>query len=142
MANPVIHAKSSVKRWGGQISDYLRIHEAMDGSKAACASNQHRVVWHSSYGACVLVPMVFGPFITNSDGKDVSTKDIAEQHILEDYRMKFIPTLQDYIDHMENAPWMNNAMLDDVPNSVKNMRREKDCVGNGTEFIDMAVGKD
>ena len=142
MANPVIHAKSSVKKWGGTLENYLPIHKAMDGSKSACASNQHRVVWHSSYGACVLVPMVFGDYITNSDGKQVSTKDIAEQHILEDFRMKFIPTLQDYIDHMENPLWMNNAMGDDVPNSVKNMRRPKDVAGEESFELGPVVGKD
>jgi hypothetical protein len=56
--------------------------------------------------------------------------------------MKFVPTAQDYIDHMENAPWMNNAMGDDVPNSVKNMLREKDVVGNGSEAAEIMVGKD
>jgi hypothetical protein len=27
MANPLIHSKSSVKRWGGKVEDYLPIHE-------------------------------------------------------------------------------------------------------------------
>ena len=27
MANPLIHSKSSVKRWGGSVEDYLPIHD-------------------------------------------------------------------------------------------------------------------
>ena len=27
MANPLIHSKSSVKRWGGKVEDYLPIHQ-------------------------------------------------------------------------------------------------------------------
>ena len=26
MANPMIHSKSSVKRWGGVVEDYIAIH--------------------------------------------------------------------------------------------------------------------
>ncbi len=35
---------------------------------------------------------VFGANITNSDGKKVSVRDIGEQHVVEYYRGKFIPT--------------------------------------------------
>ena len=27
MANPLIHSKSSVKRWGGKVEDYIEIHD-------------------------------------------------------------------------------------------------------------------
>ena len=33
------------------------------------------------------------------NGRKVSTKDICERHILEDYRMKFIPTPQDWLEN-------------------------------------------
>ena len=38
MANPEIHSKSSVKRWGGKVEDYIAIHELIDSPKA---SNDH-----------------------------------------------------------------------------------------------------
>lgn len=42
--------------------------------------------------------------------KEVSVRDVCEQHILEDFGNKFIPTPQDYLEHMEFQPWMNNAV--------------------------------
>ena len=39
MANPEIHSKSSVKRWGGKIEDYIAIHELIDSPKATMNNN-------------------------------------------------------------------------------------------------------
>ncbi len=39
-----------------------------------------------------LCEQVFGANITNSDGKKVSVRDIGEQHVVEYYRGKLIPT--------------------------------------------------
>jgi hypothetical protein len=33
-------------------------------------------------------------------------------HIAEDFRMKFVPTPQDYLQHMQVQPWMNNGVRD------------------------------
>lgn len=46
----------------------------------------------------------------NSDGKKVHIRDIAEQHILEDFRMRFIPSLSDYLNNMTLKAWMNNGV--------------------------------
>ena len=55
----------------------------------------------------------------NSDGKKVHVRDIAEQHILEDFRMRFIPSLSDYVNNMQLKGWMNNGMSENVNNDVK-----------------------
>ena len=34
MAHPLQHAKSSVRKWGGVVEDYLEIHEWFDETKA------------------------------------------------------------------------------------------------------------
>jgi hypothetical protein len=94
---PHIHAESSAKQFGGKPEDYLPIHELMDSS--------------------MLLERIFGSTITNSDGKKVSVRDIGEQHVLEDYRGKFIPSGQDWIQHVEYADWMNNG--NGEPASVK-----------------------
>jgi len=52
----------------------------------------------------------------NSDGKKVHVRDIAEQHILEDFRMRFIPSLSDYTNNMRLRGWMNNGMSDNLDN--------------------------
>lgn len=100
---PLIHAKSSAKKWGGIPEDYMPIHDFMDSSKAALPDVRHRAILHSSFGIYI-VEKVFGTHFKNSDGKDVSTRDIAEQHVLED--LKFIPTLDKWFATMQIEDWM------------------------------------
>lgn len=52
----------------------------------------------------------------NSDGKKVHVRDIAEQHILEDFRMRFIPSLSDYLQNMSLKGWMNNGISEKLTN--------------------------
>ena len=110
MANPLIHSKSSVKRWGGNVDDYLPIHELIDSPKSTMNNNSSRLLTHNTWFAYTIIPKVFGYNITNSDGKSVDTVDIAMLHIAEDFRMKFVPTPQDYLQHLEVQPWMNNGI--------------------------------
>lgn len=109
MSKPYIHAKSSARRYGGVPEDYMPIHNLMDSSKAAMADQRHRALTHNSWFIGFVVEKVFGSTITNSDGKVVSVRDVAEQHVLEDYGGRFIPTVQDYFEEMELLPWMNNG---------------------------------
>jgi hypothetical protein len=110
MANPLIHSKSSVKRWGGKVEDYLAIHELIDSPKATMNNNSSRLMTHNTWFAYTIIPKVFGYNITNSDGKSVDTTDIAMLHIAEDFRMKFIPTPQDYLKHLQVQEWMCNGV--------------------------------
>jgi len=112
MANPLIHSKSSVKRWGGKVEDYLPIHELNDSPKMTMNNNSARLMTHNTWFAYHIIPKIFGYNITNSDGKSVDCVDIAMLHIAEDFRMKFVPTPQDYLKHLEVQPWMNNGVKD------------------------------
>ena len=99
--NPYKHAEISVKHRGGKIDDYYPIHAFMDSTKELCSDNRHRIL-HNLWGVRRVIIPLFGHTITNSDGKTISVKDICEQdHILPDYRNKFIPTLQDFVDAIE-----------------------------------------
>lgn len=120
MAAPFKHAESSAKKFGGTPEDFLEIHKFMDSSKECIADNRHRCLYHHSYGCSVIIPRIFGEYITTSEGRKVSTKDIAEQHVLEDFGMKFIPTLQDYLENVEFQEWMNNGRFG-VPNSARKL---------------------
>ena len=102
MANPLVHSKSSVKRWGGEVGDYLLIHELLDSPKATMNNNSSRLLTHNTWFAYHIIPKIFGYNITNSDGKSIDTVDIAMLHIAEDFRMKFVPTAQDYLKDLEN----------------------------------------
>jgi len=110
MANPMIHAKSSVKRWGGKVEDYIAIHELLDSPKATMNNNTSRMLTHNIWFIYHIIPKIFGYNITNSDGKSVDPVDIAMLHVAEDFRMKFVPTVQDYLKHMEVQTWMCNGV--------------------------------
>lgn len=112
MANPMIHARSSVKRWGGKVEDYIAIHELIDSPKATMNNNSARVLTHNTWFAYTIIPKIFGYNIVNSDGKSVDTVDIAMLHLAEDFRFRGIPTPQDYLQHLEVQPWMNNGVKD------------------------------
>ena len=118
MANPLKHAKSSVKIWRGKVDDYLEIHSKLDCSKKYFPDNRHRMLTHNMFFVYEVMIPLYGEYITNSDGKKVSVKDICEYHILEDYRMKFIPTPQDWIENIQMVSWMRNG-FGEVPSSAK-----------------------
>ena len=103
MSKALVHARSSARRWGGQPEDYLAIHEKMDSTKSAHAEVTHRCVFHSAFGIYIIED-IFGRTITNSDGKEVFVRDVAEQHVLED--LGFIPSLSDWLKEMPCKPWM------------------------------------
>jgi hypothetical protein len=100
---PFIHAKSSARKYGGKYQDYLDIHEFMDSSKATLGDVRHRAILHSTFG-CYIVQQMFGNVRTNSDGKDYSTRDIAEDHCMED--LGFIPTVEHWLGNMKIQGWM------------------------------------
>jgi hypothetical protein len=118
MAHPLKHAQSSVKIWKGKTEDYIDIHSKLDCSKKYFPDNRHRILTHNMFFVFEVIIPLFGEYITNSDGRQVSVKDICEYHILEDFRMKFIPTPQDWIENIPLMSWMQNG-IGDPPSSAK-----------------------
>lgn len=108
---PNIHAKSSARKYGGKMEDYLPIHQLMDSTKGALGDNRHRCVTHNAdfIRPGGMLETIFGVTITNSDGREVAVRDIGEQHILEDFGGKFIPTLQDWLQGLPMEDWMNGG---------------------------------
>lgn len=100
---PYLHGNVSVRKWGGKPEDYQEIHDFLDCSKAAHPDMRHRAILHNSLGPYI-AERVFGVNIVNSDGKKVSVRDVAEQHILDD--MGTIPRLSDYLDGMPMYDWL------------------------------------
>lgn len=105
MSHPLEHAKSSVRRWGGQISDYQQIHEWFDETKAWIGHSKHRMFRHHSEGIFEC-EKIFGSSFTNSDGITVYTRYVGEQHVKEDCN-GYIPTAKEWVDNI-NTPteWM------------------------------------
>lgn len=104
MANPYHHALSSVKKWGGVVEDYLPIHDWFDQSKEHFGDFRHRMLRHHSQGIFEC-ERVFGHTITLSTGRQIPTRWIGEQHVIED--MGRIPSLADWLECVTPKPWMN-----------------------------------
>jgi hypothetical protein len=105
MAHPWYHARSAARRFGGQPEDYLAIEQWFDQTKAHLADCRHRLILHNSFGI-FLCEQQFGTTITRrSDGKEVPTRLIAEQHVLEDFGGR-IPTLEECLRETPIADWM------------------------------------
>ena len=106
MAKPWVHAESSAKKFGGVPEDYIEIHNLLDSSKGTIADSRHRALTHTSWFLSVILERCFGVTITNSEGHKVSVREVGEQHVLEDFRMRFIPSAQDYLQEVELKEWM------------------------------------
>ena len=119
MSKPIYHAMSSVKRYGGVVEDYIEIHNLMDSSKSAIADNRHRALTHNSWFVGVIIEKIFGVTMTNSDGRIFSTRQIAEEHCLEDFNNRFIPSASDYLNNMEWEEWMDNGRTSHPPSFTK-----------------------
>ena len=50
MAHPNLHAKSSVRKWGGKPEDYIAIHDWLDETKSWVGHSIHRMFRHHSEG--------------------------------------------------------------------------------------------
>jgi hypothetical protein len=105
---PLIHCKASVHKFGGKIDDYMKIHEFFDQTKAHVSDIRHRAVLHNAFGI-YLCQQVFGYYFTNSDGKDVSVRDVGEQHVLED--LGHIPSLDKCFANMPMEAWFAGRII-------------------------------
>ena len=110
MGDILFHSKSSARRFGGQPEDYAPIHKFLDQSKLYIADWRHRALLHSTFGIS-LCEQFFGDLFTRpSDGELVSTRAVAEQHILED--LNAIPTPAEFLREMPLRRWMNGMTPD------------------------------
>lgn len=103
MAHPYHHALSSVKKWGGEVKDYLAIHSWFDESKAFWADFRHRAPRHHAEGI-FLCERLFGPTLTNADGRVIPVRWVGEQHVRED--LGRIPTAADWLKAIRPEYWM------------------------------------
>jgi hypothetical protein len=104
---PYLHSKIHAKKYGGKPTDYADIDDFIDSSKQAVADVRHRAILHSAFG-CFLVEQLFGRTRFNSDNREYSPRDIAEDHILQD--LGFIPSVEKYLECMSIEPWMSGTM--------------------------------
>lgn len=103
MSHPYHHALSSVKKWGGEVDDYLSIHSWFDESKSHMADFRHRALRHHSEGI-FMAEKLFGVTLINSNGRVVPVRAVGEQHVQEDCGK--IPTVADWLKCIQPEPWM------------------------------------
>jgi hypothetical protein len=106
MAHPWHHSIRSAKLFGGKPEDYLAVHEWFDESKAHLPDFRHRALRHHSEGI-FLCERIFGVVQRNSDGRDIPTRFIAEQHVKDD--LGWIPTVKDWLINIKPQPWMGRT---------------------------------
>jgi len=103
MAHAYYHAKSSARRFGGEWQDYMELHSFMDSTKAHIGDNRHRLILHNAWGI-FFVEKIFGEVWTlKSNNKEVPTRAILEQHVLED--LQCIPSLEQCFANVPLEDW-------------------------------------
>lgn len=101
--NSIMHCRISQQRWGGSMDDYLPIHNFIDSTKSLCSDGRHRIL-HTLWGVNHVIVPIFGHTLINSDGKAINVKDMCERdHLLVDYNKRFIPTLGDFVEAIDEA---------------------------------------
>lgn len=103
---PLQHARNSAKKWGGCPEDYQELHDFFDSSKSTLPDIRHRAILHSAFGIFIL-ERVFGTYVTNSAGRQISVRDIGEDHVIED--LGFIPTVERWLKNMPIEDWMTGS---------------------------------
>lgn len=107
MTHAIFHAQSSVRRWGGQVEDYLPIHNWLDATKELFCDFRHRALRHHAQGVFE-AERVFGHTIRNSEGQLVPTRYIAELHIKEDCG-GIVPSVSDWLSRIRPETWMSRG---------------------------------
>lgn len=84
---PFEHSILSVRDFGGEVNDYLPIHEFLDSTKAHFSNFMHRAILHNSFGM-ILCEQMFGTITRNK----ISVREVARRHIEQD--MGEVPSIE------------------------------------------------
>lgn len=98
------HSVSSANAFGGKPEDYHALHQWMDRGRAGTDRLTHRMLSHHTQGIKD-AEQFFGPTITNSQGRQVPTSLLANQHVFED--LGFVPTLDHYLELLQCPRWLS-----------------------------------
>ena len=94
---------ASVEEWGGEIADYLPIHDFIDQDFGLGVLQENRRVRHHSEGI-FLAESVFGSVITNRDQRVIPTRVIVELHVNKD--LGRIPSVSEILMGIKVQSWM------------------------------------
>jgi len=105
MGDPLKHAQSSARLFGGVPEDYIRIHTLLDSSKLFLADWRHRALLHNTFGIHIFEQLIGSSFNRASDNVAVCTRTVVSQHIMED--LGAIPTPGEFLREMPIQQWMS-----------------------------------
>lgn len=109
--HPILHAKSSAKKFGGLWNEYIKYHEWFDETKGWVGHSKHRMFRHHSEGIFEL-EKIFGTHFINSENKTVYIRYIGEQHVKQDCNGK-IPSAKEWVENINKEPvpdWMRKTL--------------------------------
>jgi len=122
---PLIHAKNSVRKFGGKVEDYFFLHNWMDSTKGYVPDLRHRMILHNAWGI-MLGEQVHGVYFANSDGRDISVRDVLELHVVDD--LGHIPTLDKCMASLVAEPWMGSHEFRGVTMKVSASRHNIEII--------------
>lgn len=103
MKKALMRAKQSVRKFGGDIDDYLPLHSWFCETQTWAEGARHYVFRHHTQGIFE-AEKKFGYAILNSHGKEIPTRILCEIHIKEE--LNFIPTAFELIQFLSIDKWM------------------------------------
>jgi hypothetical protein len=112
---PYEHSKLMVRDFGGVISNYLELNNVIDSTKSHFPYWMHRAITHNSW-FITIAEKIFGPYILNSDDKEIPTRILVIEHIKQDCDNQ-VPTIKDWltaIANKEQHKWMNGPRKKDL----------------------------
>lgn len=105
----LMRSRSTVRKFGGKIEDYLELHSWLDEPQQWIEGDKHLILRHHSQGIFE-AEKKFGYAILNSNGKHVPTRTILEIHITEE--LGFIPTADEMLKCVDINKWMGFRNMD------------------------------
>lgn len=114
MGTPIEHAENSVKIHGGDIEDYLSIHEVIDSSKIAYSNLDHRILTHNTWFIEYILPKIFGSYIVitmnNGEHKNIAVSQIGIEHVMED--LGYVPNV---LENLIKPPTLSGLLYTRIP---------------------------
>lgn len=99
----VMHARLSAKIYGGTYEEYMPLHEALNQVRDVWSDQTSQCILHNIWGVALLVRK-FGPTMTLSTGKVLSTRLVLESHVVQD--LGHIPTVAEAMADIKVRSWM------------------------------------
>jgi hypothetical protein len=100
-----VHVRESIRKWGGEPNDYVRVHAFFDAVEQPQLNAAQRRALHHHAEGIFLAEAVFGVTITTSTGRQLPTRWIGEQHVKREFGR--IPSAGEWLQAINPAAWMS-----------------------------------